>query len=70
MCRILVYTASRIPCLNSEDLKLETVLSVDATLRCHAGLFETLFNMIKFHQGYFRLKKNVTYRLLQQTILP
>lgn len=33
---ILVYTASRIPCLNSEDLKLETVLSVDATLRCHA----------------------------------
>ncbi|KAL8583253.1 hypothetical protein ACOMHN_043088 [Nucella lapillus] len=33
---IFIFITSRIPCLTSEDLKLETVLPVESQLRCHA----------------------------------
>ncbi|KAK7107287.1 inositol polyphosphate 5-phosphatase OCRL-like isoform X2 [Littorina saxatilis] len=33
---IFIFTTNRIPCLSSEDMKLETVLPVESQLRCHA----------------------------------
>ncbi|XP_005098372.1 inositol polyphosphate 5-phosphatase OCRL isoform X2 [Aplysia californica] len=33
---IFIFMSSRIPCLQSSDLELETAIAVDSSLRCHA----------------------------------
>lgn len=43
-CSIFIFTTSRIPCLSSEDIKLETVLPVESQLRCHAGIHPIRFS--------------------------
>lgn len=34
---VFIFSSSRVPCEQCEDLTLETVVAVDAGLRCQAG---------------------------------